>query len=145
MNHEDGEARAFEIVRAWDEWRAKRERELDQIKRRSKILKEEVRWADDNIRTAIRADESQLTLEGMNDVGFPPDDEDKDWRSTPLWVVIGRGPALEKLEQCGVMTAGELAAFTENRSLISDAGLSEAQEAKVIESLDTFFAGRQCE
>ena len=130
--------RSLEIIRAWEKYREGVEFELEQVRRRAKMLKADIDYAGQQIRKAINCDETQLVLEGMDDVGFPPDRAS--WRDAPLEVVIGKGPILNKLAEKSITKLGELADFTESdRSLITHCGLTEQQEAATLNAMQVYW------
>lgn len=134
----NGEARSLELIRAWEKYREGIEFELEQVKRRAKMLRADIEHSEQQIRKAIKADESQLTLEGMEDVGFPP--SRATWQEAPLDVVLGDCPARKKLAEKSINTLGQLAAFTDGGgSLISHCGLTEQQEAATIDAMNIYF------
>lgn len=134
----DAIERALEVIRAWEKYREGIEFELEQVKRRAKMLRADIEHADQQIRKAIKCDESQQLLDGMDDVGYPPDRAS--WRDAPLEVVVGKGAILDKLKAKSLTTLGELADFTQaGNSLISHIGLTEHQEHVVQEACNTYW------
>lgn len=134
----NGEARSLELIRAWEKYREGIEFELEQVKRRAKMLRADIEHSEQQIRKAIKADESQLTLEGMDDVGFPP--SRASWQEAPLDVVLGDCPARKKLAEKSINTLGELAQFTElGGSLMQHCGLTEQQEAATLDAMNIYF------
>lgn len=134
----DAIERALEVIRAWEKYREGIEFELEQVKRRAKMLRADIEHADQQIRKAIKCDESQQLLDGMDDVGYPPDRAS--WRDAPLEVVVGKGPILDKLKAKSIETLGQLADYREGGwSLITGCGLTEHQEHVVQEACNTYW------
>lgn len=134
----NGEARSLELIRAWEKYREGIEFELEQVKRRAKMLRADIEHSEQQIRKAIKSDDSQLTLEGMDDVGFPP--SRASWRDATLEVVLGNVPALKKLNEKSIYTLGDLSDLTNGGgSLIQHCGLTEQQEAAVLDAMNIYF------
>lgn len=134
---DEGE-RTLDLIRAWQRYRENTEFELDQLKRRSKELRDTINHADKQIRAAIHQTGGQQILDGMDDVQFPP--TRPSWRDASLAVVIGDEAIIEKLEGAGLTNFGELADYTEQGgSLCKQVGLTEHQEHRVIEAMQVYW------
>lgn len=66
--------------------------------------------------------------------------EDGGWQSWPISIAVHVGYIVKALEEAGLKTMGELAAFTNSgRTLTSIDGIGEATEAKLVEQLQLFW------
>ena len=120
------------------------EKYVEQLQMRADIAKRKYQLArrqfDDAVaamRELIKSDPAQQQLPGMEDdyqeLRLPT------WHETPIHVVIADKAIVEKLAECNINNMGQLAAYTNADQPLTKVGLSEQQEAKVIESLRIYW------
>lgn len=112
----------------------------DMNKRIAAMSKRELDHAVAELREMIKTDASQQMLPGME----TPYEARKipTWEETPISVVIGEKSIVEKLAEFNITTLGQLAAYTNADQPLTKVGLTEMQEAKVIESLQIYWNSR---
>lgn len=120
------------------------ERFIDRLQLRSDIAKRvaamskrQLDHAVAELREIIKSDAGQQRLPGMETEYVPR--QVPTWQDTPVSVVIGEKGIVSKLEEFNIKTLGQLAAYTNADQPLTRLGLTEMQEAKVIESLQIYW------
>lgn len=112
----------------------------DISKREAALAKRQLDHAIAELRELIKSDASQQMLPGMETEYEPR--EVPTWKDTPISVVIGEKAIVEKLAEYNLTTLGQLATYTNADHPLTKVGLTELQEAKVIEALQIYWNSR---
>ena len=109
----------------------------DIAKRKSQLAKRQLENALAELRELIKSDPAQQRLPGMEEQYDAP--KLPTWHETPISVVIADKSICEKLAEHNITNMGQLATYTNADQPLTKVGLSEQQEAKVIESLRIYW------
>lgn len=109
----------------------------DMAKRKAQLAKRQYDEAVATLIDTIKADSSQMLLPGMEDDNEPQ--KLPTWQDTPIHVVVGDKAIVEKLAEYNIRDLGQLAAYTNAGHALTKVGLTEHQEAKVVEALRIYW------
>lgn len=109
----------------------------DIAKRKASLAKRQLEDGLAQLRELIKSDPAQQRLPGMEEQYDTP--SLPTWHETPISVVIADKAICEKLAEFNIHTIGQLSTYTNADQPLTKVGLSEQQEAKVIESLRIYW------
>lgn len=109
-----------------------------QSKRKAALHKRELDEANEELHELIRSDVVQLSLPGME--SGPIIRKMPTWADSPVSVAVVNKDIVAKLAEHGINNLGQLASYTRADYSLTQIGLTEHEEAKVVESLQVFWS-----
>lgn len=110
----------------------------DIAKRKASLAKRQYEHANEELHELIRADVQQTMLPGME--SEPMERAVPTWQDDPVSVVVDDKAIVEKLAEHNITSLGQLAAYTNADQSLTKVGLTEHQEAKLVEALQLYWS-----